>query len=47
MFVTAGPMPADPANLLSSQRMRGDGFEQTYDLVLVDARRFSVWWMLS
>jgi len=28
--------------------MRGDGrFEQTYDLILVDARRFWVWWMLS
>jgi capsular exopolysaccharide synthesis family protein len=37
--VTAGPMPADPPNLLSSQRMRElmAGFEQTYDLVLVDA----------
>jgi len=30
-------MPADPANLLSSQRMRELMFEQTYDLILVDA----------
>ena len=38
-ILTAGPMPQDPANLLSSQRMRElmAKFEQTYDLVLVDA----------
>jgi capsular exopolysaccharide synthesis family protein len=37
--ITSGPIPADPANLLSSPRM-GElmaAFEQTYDLVLVDA----------
>ena len=38
-ILTAGPTPQDPANLLSSQRMRElmARFEQTYDLVLVDA----------
>ncbi|KJH73629.1 GumC family protein [Aliterella atlantica] len=38
-ILTAGPMPADPANLLSSERMRElmAKFEDTYDLVLVDA----------
>ena len=38
-ILTAGPTPQDPANLLSSQRMRElmSKFEQTYDLVLVDA----------
>ena len=38
-ILTAGPTPQDPANLLSSQRMRElmSTFEQTYDLVLVDA----------
>jgi capsular exopolysaccharide synthesis family protein len=38
-IVTAGPPPADPANLLSSQRMRElmAAFEENYDLVLVDA----------
>ncbi len=38
-ILTAGPMPADPANLLSSQRMRElmAKFEDSYDLVLVDA----------
>ncbi|MBV8883057.1 MAG: polysaccharide biosynthesis tyrosine autokinase [Chroococcidiopsidaceae cyanobacterium CP_BM_RX_35] len=37
--LTAGPMPDDPANLLSSPRMWElmALFEQTYDLVLVDA----------
>ncbi|MEB3179444.1 MAG: polysaccharide biosynthesis tyrosine autokinase [Nostocaceae cyanobacterium] len=38
-ILTAGPTPADPANLLSSPRM-GDlmsVFEQSYDLVIVDA----------
>jgi capsular exopolysaccharide synthesis family protein len=37
--LTSGPIPADPANLLSSPRM-GElmaAFEQTYDLVLLDA----------
>lgn len=37
--ITSGPISADPANLLSSPRM-GElmaAFEQTYDLVLVDA----------
>ena len=37
--LTSGPIPADPANLLSSPRM-GEliaGFEKTYDLVLLDA----------
>lgn len=38
-IVTAGPPPADPANLLSSERMRQlmASFEENYDLVLVDA----------
>jgi len=36
-IVTAGPMPADPANLLSSHAGIDGRFEQTYDLVLVDA----------
>lgn len=37
--LTAGPTPADPAKLLSSQRMREimATFEQSYDLVLLDA----------
>ncbi|HEY9608360.1 polysaccharide biosynthesis tyrosine autokinase [Allocoleopsis sp.] len=38
-ILTAGPAPADPANLLSSPRL-GElikVFEQTYDLVLLDA----------
>ena len=37
--LTAGPAPADPAKLLSSQRMKEvlTAFEQTYDLVIVDA----------
>jgi len=35
----AGPVPEDPANLLSSQRMRElmAAFERTCDLILVDA----------
>ncbi|MFB2938184.1 GumC family protein [Aerosakkonemataceae cyanobacterium BLCC-F154] len=38
-ILTAGPTPLDPAQLLSSQRMRElmANFEQTYDLVLLDA----------
>lgn len=38
-ILTAGPIPTDSANLLSSQRMRElmAKFEDTYDLVLVDA----------
>ncbi len=38
-ILTAGPVPADSANLLSSQRIRElmAKFEDTYDLVLVDA----------
>jgi len=38
-ILTAGPTPTDPANLLSSQRMRElmSVFEQNYDLVLLDA----------
>jgi len=38
-ILTAGPQPEDPANLLSSQRMRElmAGFEQNYDLILLDA----------
>ncbi len=38
-ILTAGPTPMDPANLLSSQRMRElmAAFEQNYDLVLLDA----------
>lgn len=37
-IVTAGPTPTDPVNLLSSHRMKEliAGFEQIYDLVLVD-----------
>lgn len=37
--LTAGPTPADPANLLSSQWMQElmAAFEQTYDLILLDA----------
>ena len=38
-ILTAGPTPSDPAKLLSSRRM-GElmaAFEQTYDLVLMDA----------
>jgi len=37
--LTAGPTPADPAKLLSSQRMKEiiATFEKTYDLVIVDA----------
>lgn len=38
-ILTAGPTPADPANLLSSPRMQQlmATFEQNYDLVLIDA----------
>jgi capsular exopolysaccharide synthesis family protein len=38
-ILTSGPVPADPAKLLSSQRMREiiSAFEQVYDLVLIDA----------
>ncbi|HEY9299012.1 MAG TPA: polysaccharide biosynthesis tyrosine autokinase, partial [Phormidium sp.] len=38
-ILTAGPTPLDPAQLLSSQRMRElmAIFEQSYDLVLLDA----------
>ncbi len=38
-ILTAGPVPADPANLLSSPRMEQliATFEQNYDLVLIDA----------
>jgi polysaccharide biosynthesis transport protein len=38
-ILTAGPMPADPANLLSSPRMMQlmAAFEENYDLVLIDA----------
>ncbi len=38
-ILTAGPVPIDSANLLSSQRMRElmEKFEDTYDLILVDA----------
>ena len=38
-ILTAGPVPTDAANLLSSQRMRElmAKFEDTYDLILVDA----------
>ncbi len=37
--LTAGPIPGDPAKLLSSRRMREmmESFEQYYDLVIVDA----------
>jgi capsular exopolysaccharide synthesis family protein len=38
-ILTAGPKPADPANLLSSPRMMElmAAFEENYDLVLIDA----------
>ncbi|MBO3461311.1 polysaccharide biosynthesis tyrosine autokinase [Aetokthonos hydrillicola Thurmond2011] len=38
-ILTAGPEPADPANLLSSPRMQQliSAFENHYDLVLIDA----------
>jgi len=38
-ILTAGPIPADPANLLSSPRMMQlmSAFEDNYDLVLIDA----------
>ncbi|MDZ8185447.1 MAG: polysaccharide biosynthesis tyrosine autokinase [Nostoc sp. ChiSLP02] len=38
-ILTAGPRPADPANLLSSPRMMQlmAAFEENYDLVLIDA----------
>ncbi|MBD0388682.1 MAG: polysaccharide biosynthesis tyrosine autokinase [Nostoc sp. C3-bin3] len=38
-ILTAGPKPADPANLLSSPRMMQlmAAFEENYDLVLIDA----------
>ncbi|WP_375498811.1 GumC family protein [uncultured Nostoc sp.] len=38
-IMTAGPRPADPANLLSSPRMMElmAAFEENYDLVLIDA----------
>lgn len=38
-ILTAGPTPEDPVNLLSSRRMKEliELFEQTYDLVLIDA----------
>jgi len=38
-ILTAGPTPADPANLLSSPRMQQlmATFEENYDLVLIDA----------
>lgn len=38
-ILTAGPTPADPANLLSSPRMQQlmATFEQNYDLVLIDS----------
>ncbi len=38
-ILTAGPTPADPANLLSSPRMEQlmMAFEENYDLVIVDA----------
>lgn len=38
-ILTAGPVPADPANLLSSPRMNQlmATFEENYDLVLIDA----------
>ena len=37
--LTAGPTPADPVKLLSSQRMKEviAAFEQTYDLVIIEA----------
>jgi len=38
-ILTAGPKPADPANLLSSPRMMQlmAAFEENYDLILIDA----------
>ena len=38
-ILTAGPIPTDPAHLLSSPRMKQlmAGFEENYDLVLIDA----------
>ncbi|MGH1394850.1 MAG: GumC family protein [Trichormus sp.] len=38
-ILTAGPRPADPANLLSSPRMTElmNAFEENYDLVIIDA----------
>ncbi|WP_191757807.1 Wzz/FepE/Etk N-terminal domain-containing protein [Komarekiella delphini-convector] len=38
-ILTAGPIPEDTAKLLSSQRMKEllELFEQTYDLILIDA----------
>ncbi|MBD2364013.1 AAA family ATPase [Anabaena minutissima FACHB-250] len=38
-ILTAGPVPEDPVKLLSSQRMKEliELFEQSYDLVLIDA----------
>lgn len=38
-ILTSGPLPSDPANLLSSQRMRElmAEFEKNYDLILMDA----------
>ncbi|MFN6568099.1 capsular biosynthesis protein [Nostoc minutum NIES-26] len=38
-ILTAGPKPADPANLLSSPRMKQlmAAFEENYDLILIDA----------
>lgn len=38
-ILTAGPIPTDPANLLSSPRMMQlmTAFEENYDLVLIDA----------
>ena len=38
-ILTAGPLPIDPANLLSSPRMAKlmASFEEDYDLVIVDA----------
>lgn len=38
-ILTSGPIPADPVHLLSSPRMREliAGFEDSYDLVLLDA----------
>lgn len=38
-ILTSGPIPADPANLLSSPRMKQlmAAFEENYDLVIIDA----------
>lgn len=38
-ILTAGPLPSDPANMLSCQRMRElmAEFEKNYDLILIDA----------